>query len=145
MSAKNVTVSVSGSVVARAGFINWNDTAGTMYTVSVDFWTDYISVSEVGGSALTYATTTDLADVALTESAGVSTSVPRGDHRHAHGSGYAGGHTDDAAGITSVGTGFDVNTGVLDFDNSEFTSLQALNGFDDTLDVYDTSASGPRK
>lgn len=36
----------------------------------------------------------DITDVAATEAAGSATTIPRGDHRHAHGSGYAGGHTD---------------------------------------------------
>jgi hypothetical protein len=35
-----------------------------------------------------------IAAVAATADGGVSTQVPRGDHRHAHGAGYAGGHTD---------------------------------------------------
>ena len=35
-----------------------------------------------------YATTTNIADVAATEGAGTSTTLPRGDHVHAHGSGY---------------------------------------------------------
>lgn len=42
----------------------------------------------------TAAGTGDIADVAVTEAEGTATSIPRGDHVHAHGSGYAGGHTD---------------------------------------------------
>lgn len=46
---------------------------------------------------LDWAGVADLADVAAAEAEGTATTAPRGDHVHAHGSGYAGGHTDVAA------------------------------------------------
>ena len=46
MSAKNVTVTVGGFVVATAGFIKWIQGTGTTYTVTVDTWTDYITVQD---------------------------------------------------------------------------------------------------
>jgi hypothetical protein len=38
--------------------------------------------------------TIEIVDVAATEDPGADTKIPRGGHRHAHGSGYAGGHSD---------------------------------------------------
>ena len=58
MSAKNVSITVAGDVVASAGFINWTQGSGMTYTVSLDFFTDYISVSEASsgsGDTLTLA------------------------------------------------------------------------------------------
>lgn len=51
----------------------------------------------------------DLIAVAATADAGTSTEVPNADHRHAHGTGYAGGHSDavldgDTAGGDLSGT-----------------------------------------
>jgi hypothetical protein len=60
VSAKNVTITVSGNVVATAGFINWIQGTGTTYTVSVNAQTDYITVQDdaAGGGGGTAATTT---------------------------------------------------------------------------------------
>lgn len=45
--------------------------------------TDALTFAELAAAAsLTYATTSDIADVAATESAGAATTVPRGDHVH---------------------------------------------------------------
>lgn len=52
MSTKNVTVTVGGLTVAEAGFINWIEGDGTTYTVAVNFFTDYITVTDdAGGGA----------------------------------------------------------------------------------------------
>lgn len=42
---------------------------------------------------LDYATTAEIADIAFAEAAGSAAPVPHGDHVHAHGTGYRGGHT----------------------------------------------------
>lgn len=49
MSSKNVSVTVASVVVAEAGFIKWTQGSGTTYTVSVDYQTDYISVTDAAG------------------------------------------------------------------------------------------------
>ncbi len=53
MSAKNVTITVSGNVVATAGFIKWIQGTNTTYTVSVDTQTDYITVTDSAASQAT--------------------------------------------------------------------------------------------
>jgi hypothetical protein len=46
LSTKNVTITVGGNVVARAGFINWIQGSNTTYTVAVNEQTDYITVTD---------------------------------------------------------------------------------------------------
>jgi len=66
-----------------AGTANAAKVFGVTNTTEPTLGTTGIVWAEIGGSgSLTYATTSELADVAATESAGASTTVPRGDHVH---------------------------------------------------------------
>jgi hypothetical protein len=68
--------------------------AGQVYydtTVNKLFWYNGTTWVDAMGDEITYATTTELADVdAAAESAGSSTTVPRGDHKHAAATGTPG-------------------------------------------------------
>lgn len=57
----------------------------------------------------------DLVAVAATADAGTSVEVPNADHRHAHGSGYAGGHTDSATDHGAL-------TGLADDDHPQYAT-----------------------
>ena len=72
---------------------------------------DVSHASEAAGSSNTIARgdhkhdvslagTAQLANIAASEAEGSSDTIPRGDHVHAHGSGYAGGHTDSGIPTT---------------------------------------------
>ena len=58
----------------------------------LNFINGLVATDDAGGNesevAIDYAGAADLADVAAAESAGAAVTVPRGDHVHAHGSGY---------------------------------------------------------
>lgn len=61
-----------------AGQVYYNTTDNKLYWYNGSAWVDAM------GDEITYATTAELADVdAAAESAGSSTTVPRGDHKHA--------------------------------------------------------------
>ncbi len=131
MSAKNVTITVSGNVVATAGFIKWIQGTGTTYTVSVDTQTDYITVTDTStgttysggtpaltlstsnsaGSAATFLRTDDTilvfdatAPAAVgTAAAGSAATAPHRDHVHATGAGTPSTQASGDAAATGTG------------------------------------------
>lgn len=83
-------VIMAGTLAARpaAGtsgrlYLATDTNGGTLYRDNGSSW-----VACAAGVSADYATTSNLADVAATESAGTSATLPRGDHVHAHGTGY---------------------------------------------------------
>jgi hypothetical protein len=69
-----------------------------------------------------YATTTEIVDIDASEGAGSSATVARGDHNHAHGTGYDGGHTDiiehGATDHTDITRSFWISAGQLPADTT---------------------------
>lgn len=80
-----------GGAGGSAHTIRENGTNLTART-GLNFINGIIATDDAAGDesevAIDYAGTADLADVAAAESAGAAVTVPRGDHVHAHGSGY---------------------------------------------------------
>jgi hypothetical protein len=68
---------------------------------TLDFQDGFEVVDNAGAGStdvdLSYGATGYPVDIAATEDDGTAITVPRADHRHAHGSGYTGGHTDVAS------------------------------------------------
>lgn len=79
--AKHLT-GKNGVIVSDKATVNF--IAGTGITLTITEDADSVNVQIDSSATLTYATTSDIADVASAESAGAATTVPRGDHVHAH-------------------------------------------------------------
>lgn len=78
---KHITA-LNGTPISDKATVNL--IAGTGVTLTVTEDADSVNVQIDNSATLSYATTSDIADVSSAESAGAATTVPRGDHVHAH-------------------------------------------------------------